>query len=125
MSDTPFRNMAKKIASNNGSDYMAMQYESGRARSHAWWRNVVEHGAWNGPGSTRVGPPDPEAISGIAQLFGTSTEQVCAMIAADWYGVHPDIDVSARVLRLAPLLERLSEDDADLVEALSRRLSAS
>jgi hypothetical protein len=123
MSETPFRDVAKKIAESNGHDYTAMQYESERARSHAWWRNIVQHGAWNGPGATRVGPPDPEALGGIAELFGTSVEQVSRMVAADWYGVHPDVEVSARVLRLAPVLEELSDSDADLVESVARRLA--
>jgi hypothetical protein len=45
------------------------------------------------------------------------------MIAADWYGVHPDTEISTRVRRLAPALEALSEGDAELVDALARRLA--
>ena len=45
------------------------------------------------------------------------------MIAADWYGVQPDVEVSSRVLRLAHVLDELSDSDADLVEALARRLA--
>lgn len=99
-----------------------MQHGSDRARSHAWWKNLVEYGAWEGPG-VRVGPPSPEALAGIAKLFGTSEEQVCAMIAADWYGVHPDTELSARTQRLGPVLDKLSDSDADLVEAVAQRLS--
>ncbi|WAH99762.1 hypothetical protein [Arthrobacter sp. MMS18-M83] len=101
-----------------------MAHESERARSHGWWRNLVEYGAWNGPGSNRVAPPDPQAIPGIAKLFGTTEEQVRAMVAADWYHVYPDTEISARVQRLAPLLDRLTDDDADLAEKLVRRLDA-
>jgi len=69
-----------------------------------------------------TGPPDREALPGIAKLFGTTTDQVAAMIAADWYGVHPDTDISARALRLGPTLDQLAESDAELVERLAQRL---
>jgi hypothetical protein len=112
--------MARTLA--RQMDYVTMSVMCERARSHAWWKNLVEHGAWGGF-SGRVGPPDPEALAGIAKLFGTTEEQVAAMIAADWYGVHPDTEVSTRALALGPLLDQLSEPDLDLVEALVRRLA--
>jgi hypothetical protein len=56
-------------------------------------------------------------------FFGTTEDQVSAMIAADWYGVHPDAEISARALRLSPALDSLSEADAELVETLARRLA--
>jgi hypothetical protein len=121
MSDTPFRETASKIA--RSKDYITMSVESDRARSHGWWRNVIEYGAWHGPGSTRVGPPDPEALAGIAKLFGTSTKQVATMVAADWYDVHPDTEISSRTLRLGPAFDRLDESDAQIVETLIRRLT--
>jgi hypothetical protein len=120
MTETPFRDTAHKIA--RSMDFMTMSFNSGRARSHGWWRNLVEHGPWRGPGATRVGPPDPEALPGIARLFGTSEDQVRIMVAADWYGVHPNQDVSALARRLSPALDRLSEEDVELVQALLRRL---
>jgi hypothetical protein len=100
-----------------------MSFDSQRARSHGWWKNLVEHGAWQGPNTTRVGPPDREALPGIAKLFGTTVDQVAAMVAADWYEVYPDTEVSARALRLSPALDRLSEADAELVEKLAMRLA--
>jgi hypothetical protein len=101
-----------------------MSVECGRARSHTWWKRLVEHGPWGqGPGYGRVGPPDPEALEGIAELFGTTVEQVAAMVAADWYGVNPDTDVSTRVLRLGPVLDNLDDADAELVKSLAHRLS--
>ncbi len=123
MSREPFRDIAIKIAEN--TDYITMSVNSDRARSHGWWRNLVEHGAWGGPGTTRVGPPDPEALPGIAALFGTSKEQVAKMVAADWYDVDCDAQPSPRTTRLAPMLERLSDYDAELVRKLVRRLSKS
>ncbi|WP_329259541.1 hypothetical protein OG417_22775 [Actinoallomurus sp. NBC_01490] len=121
MSSSPFRDTARKIA--RDKDYYTMAWESDRARSHGWWKNLVEYGAWRGPGSSRVGPPDPEALDGIAKLFGTTVERVSAMIAADWYGVRPDTDLSARVLSLGPVLDGLTDADAELVESLARRLA--
>ncbi len=100
-----------------------MSVGSDRVRSHGWWRNVVHYGAWNGPGDARVGPPTPEAVDGIAKLFGLDKSHVNAMIAEDWYGVAPTSGPSARVQRLAPLIDKLSEQDADLIEAIIRRIS--
>ena len=45
------------------------------------------------------------------------------MIAADWYGVHGDTELSTRVQRLGPTLDDLGEADFDLVESLINRLS--
>ncbi len=100
-----------------------MSYESDRARSHGWWKNLVEHGAWGGRNGNRVGPPTPETLPGIAKLFGTTVEQVAAMVAADWYDVYPDADVSARALALGPTLDRIDESDAALLETLAKRLA--
>src|SRR2546429_7152870 len=99
-----------------------MSVDSERARSHAWWKNLVDHGAWGGY-SGRVAPPDREALPGIAKLFGTTEEQGAAMVAADWYGVVPDAPPSARVTRLAPPLDALDADDAEIVSKLVQRLS--
>jgi len=122
MSDSPFRDLAQEIARN--SDYITMSVNSDRARSHGWWKNLVEYGAWAGPGTTRVGPPDPEALSGIAKLFGVTEDQVAAMVAADWYGVGSESELSARVLRLGPLIDELEVVDAKLVERLIHRLAS-
>jgi hypothetical protein len=121
MSTTPFRDTAMII--NKTKDYLTMSVECDRARSHGWWKNMVEYGAWQGPGNNRVGPPDPEALDGIAKLFGTTREQVATMVAADWYGVYPDTDISARTLRLGPALDDLTDTDAEMLEALARRLA--
>ena len=44
------------------------------------------------------------------------------MIAVDWYGVGSQLGLTARVRQLGPVLDELSEADADLVEQLARRL---
>lgn len=118
---TPFRDTAARIAKDKG--YLAMSVGSDGARSHTWWKRLVEYGPWQTRGYGRLGPPDPEALDGIAKLFGTAAEQVAVMVAADWYEVRPTGDVSARVRRLGPLLDRLNEADAELVMDLVRRLA--
>jgi hypothetical protein len=45
------------------------------------------------------------------------------MIAADFYGVIGDKSYSARVQRLAPLIDALDEMDADFIEGLIQRFS--
>jgi hypothetical protein len=62
-------------------------------------------------------------IAGIAKLFGTTQQQVRAMITEEWFGIAPD-EVSNRVRRLAPQINGLEEGDFELVEALVNRLSA-
>lgn len=101
-----------------------MDAESGRARSHGWWRRLVEDGPWGkGYRTGRVGPPDREALEGIAKLFGTSPTRVAEMVAADWYGVSTEMEVSDRVLNLSHVLDALSHEDAKLVEDIARRLA--
>jgi len=123
MTHTPFRDAARRLPEARQRDYAAMQVKSDRARSHGWWRNLVEYGAWSGPNATRVAPPDREALTGIAKLFETTEEHVAEMVAADWYGVHPDLEVSPAALRLAPTLAQLGDDDLDLLETIARRLA--
>jgi len=123
MVEGPFREAARRIAV-SGKDYISMSVLSDRARSHGWWRNVVEYGPWQGPGETRVGPPTPEAVHGIAKLFGTTPERVSEMIAADWYGVEKNSEFSARVKKLAPNIDLLDEADAELVDQMIRRFLA-
>jgi hypothetical protein len=122
MSDTPFWDAARELA--RKMDYVEMQVRSDRARSHAWWRRMVEYGPWGGGTSSagRVGPPEREAIPGIAKLFGTTPERVAEMIAADWYGVRTEADVSERVLNFRHLIDALDPDDVLLVDHILRRL---
>lgn len=122
MSDTPFMDKAKELARSMG--YPAMQVHSDDALSHAWWRRLVQYGPWGeGPKTGRVTPPSPERLEGIAKLFGTTPERVAQMIAADWYGVRRGIAVSDRVLNVSHLIDRLSDEDAELHAALLRRLT--
>lgn len=99
-----------------------MSVECDRVRSHSWWRNLVEYGAWSGP-NARVGPPTPDEFDGIAKLFRTTREQVAAMIAADWYGIQPDERFSTRVMNLAPLLDQLTEEQADALSVIIQAMA--
>jgi hypothetical protein len=119
MTDTPFRDTAKALAER--MDYVAMQVGCDKARSHSWWRNVVEHGPWKGQ-QGRTAPPTPDEWAGIAKLFGTTEDQVCAMIAADWFGVQPGTEASARVMKLAPLIDELTEKEAEAVGVIVRSM---
>ncbi|MFF4835495.1 hypothetical protein [Streptomyces sp. NPDC001315] len=121
MTNTPFRDTAKALAER--MDYIAMQVGCDRARSHSWWRNVVEHGPWKGQ-QGRTAPPTPDEWAGIAKLFGTTEDQVCAMISADWFGVQPGAEVSARVMKLAPLLDELTEKEAEAVGVIVRSMTS-
>lgn len=106
-------------------DWVVMSVKADQARSHSWMKNMVENGAWGKAGTSRVGPPTPDAFAGLAKLLGTSEDAVASMIAADFYGVGDSGGYSARVQRLAPMIESLTDDDADLVELLVGRLNAS
>ncbi|MBB1256537.1 hypothetical protein H3146_24765 [Streptomyces sp. OF3] len=119
MTNTPFRDTASALALS--MDYIAMQVGCDRARSHSWWRNVVEYGPWKGQ-QGRTAPPSPDEWAGIAKLFGTTEEQVRAMIAADWFGVQTGSEVSARVMNLAPLLDELTEKEAAAVGVVIRSM---
>jgi hypothetical protein len=137
MSTTPFRDLVQSMIEANRGDYVALQYGCDSARSHSWWRNVDRYGAWGAivsPGytgsparATRVGPPKPDEIPGIARLFNTTEDQVRRMIAADWYGVpiKNDPRTSALVRRLGPVLDQLDRDDVALIELLLSRLPSS
>ncbi|QIK74114.1 hypothetical protein [Nocardioides piscis] len=122
MSTTPFQDAARDVARRTGDDYVRMQVDCEGARSHAWWRNLVRHGAWE-PAGSRVGPPTPEAIPGIAALFSTTEDQVARMIAADWYGVQSEAQASAQAQKIAAVLGTLDQDDLDLVDDLVGRLA--
>jgi hypothetical protein len=122
MSGTPFWDKTRQLA--QSMDYTAMQVYSDNALSHGWWRRMAQHGPWGeAPGTGRVNPPSPERLEGIAKLFGTTEQRVAEMIAEDWYEVHAGFDVSARVLNLSHLIDGLSDEDAEYVESLVRRLS--
>ena len=101
-----------------------MDLGSDRARSHSWWKKLAERDAWGMTGGGgRVGPPGPDAIPGIAKLFGTDETTVRQMIAADWFGVHPDQPLTPGVQRIVPLLTGLSLESLDVVAALVVRLN--
>lgn len=122
MTQTPFRDSLKKLNS-AGKDWQAMSYESDKARSHSWFRNMVEYGAWGTTtNGARVGPPTPDEFKGLAKLLGTTADQIASMVVADFYGVDTGDGFSARMQRLAPIIDGLAEADAELIENTARRL---
>src|SRR5258706_15872904 len=121
MKSNPFLDRPTEIARSKA--YTTMSIDSGKARSHTWWRRLVENGPWGPDIGFRVTPPPPEAIKGIAKLFHTSPNRVREMIAADWYEVPPRSDVSPRALNLSHVLDTLSDEDAKLVETVACRLA--
>jgi len=95
--------------------YADLEAGSDRARSTAWFNNLVNRGP------EAVSPPTQETFAGFARLFGVTPQDVALMIAEEWYGAR-QTELSARVRGLAPRLDRLSNEDAALVEALVQRL---
>ncbi|MFJ4060702.1 hypothetical protein [Streptomyces albogriseolus] len=98
--------------------YEQMAEESGGTRSASWWRHVqLEQ-------TDRFNPPPPKDLPGIAKLFGGTEKQVAAMIAHEFYGVtrFPDLR-SEQERRFAKDLNTLSEEDADLVLEIVKRMN--
>lgn len=123
MTTSPFRESLKKLSA-AGKDWQAMSYESDRARSHSWFRNMTEYGAWGTTtNGARVGPPTPDEFAGLAKLLGTTSDQIASMVVADFYGVDTGNGFSARMQRLSPIIDGLAEADAELIEIAARRLS--
>lgn len=116
MSDTPFLERAEQISLRLTYEEMAKS-----AYSASWWRKLVRYGPWGD--RDQIHPPTVDKLDGIAQLFRTTRHHVAQMIALDWYGVQVGIGFSARVKRLIPLIDGLSDRDATLIESLLLRLS--
>jgi hypothetical protein len=122
MTTSPLRDSLTKLRA-SGMDYIVMSVNADQARSHSWLKNMAEQGAWGKAGAGRVGPPTPDQFPGLAKLLGTTEESVAAMVATDFYGVDTSVGYSARVRRIAPILDTLEEPDADLVEQMVARLA--
>ncbi|MFE1285977.1 hypothetical protein [Streptomyces sp. NPDC058751] len=116
MTETPFTSRVQHLF--KYITYEQMCDQSGGTRSASWWRHVqLEH-------TDLYNPPPPKDIPGIARLFGATEEQVAGMIAREFYGVsrYPNLR-SERERHFAPYLNALSEEDADLVLDLVKRLN--
>lgn len=118
---SPLQDSLNKLRS-EGLDWLDMSVKANRARSHSWLKNMAENGAWGQAGAGRVGPPTPSEFAGLAQLLGTTEDAIARMVAADFYGVDTSDGYSARVQRMAPAIDALSEADASLIEELVARL---
>ncbi|MFJ4469179.1 hypothetical protein ACIP2X_17025 [Streptomyces sp. NPDC089424] len=110
---TPFRDRVLEL--HKSMRYTDMAQACDKVRQESWWNEVA-----NGKD---VGPPYRDRdIDGIAKLFQTTADQVRAMVAEQWLGVAP-AHLSDRVKRLAPQIDSLDGDDAELVEAFTDRLA--
>ncbi|GGW79571.1 hypothetical protein GCM10010383_03950 [Streptomyces lomondensis] len=109
-----FTERARTLAS-----YMTLaEMEAGcdHVRKASWWSRITRF-------DESVQPPVyDEEIAGIAKLFGTTREQVRAMIAEEWLGVAPE-KVSSRVKRIMPQVDALEDADFKMVEQLVNRLT--
>jgi hypothetical protein len=121
MTKTPFQDSLQQL-NRSGKDWVTMSVEADRARSHSWLKNMAEQGAWGSTGGGRVGPPTPDEFGGLAKLLGTTADQVAAMVVADFYGIDSGAGFSARVQRIAPTIDELAEEDAEVIERLATRL---
>lgn len=101
-------------ANHNGMTFTTMSYRSNQKRSQVWFNNVAN-------GSSGVNPPPPDIVPDIAKALGITSDQCAALICEGWYQVRSE-EVSARVRRLAPALDALTDADADLIEQLAMRL---
>lgn len=110
----PFWDRAREVSGN--MTYTGMAEGSLNARSHNWWRQLVESGP------SKVSPPGPETLDGIAALFGVAPERVAEMVAEDWFGVRVSGE-SDRVLNTRHLIDSLDEGDAVVLEGVLRRLA--
>lgn len=116
MTETPFTSRVQHLFKH--ITYEQMAEESGGTRSASWWRHVhLEQ-------TDLFNPPPPKDLPGIAKLFGTTEEQVAAMIAHEFYGVarYPNLR-SERERHFAQDLNALSAEDSDLVLELVKRLN--
>ena len=113
--DRPFTSKVRGLRA-RGKRYADLEAGCQRARSTAWFNNLV-----NSSDPWAVSPPGDDALDGLATLMGTTRRRVQEMIAEEWYQVRRT-DFSPRVHDLASRLDGLSEDDAALVEALVQRL---
>lgn len=109
----PFTRRIMEVKDRRGYRYADLEARCNRARSTAWFNNVV-----NG---RPVSPPTDSTLADLAALLETTERHVAEMVAEEWYGVMVT-DHSPRVRALAPRLDALSKDDAALVEQLIQRL---
>ncbi|MGC9536534.1 hypothetical protein [Streptomyces sp. UG1] len=93
-----------------------MEQACNGVRKASWWGRVARYDETTQP------PFYDSEIAGIAALFGTTQDQVRAMIVEEWFGIAPP-RVSGRVKLIAPQVDALAEGDFHLVEGLVNRLA--
>jgi hypothetical protein len=93
-----------------------MEEACGRVRKASWWGRVARND------ETTLPPFYDDELDGIAMLFGTTREQVRAMITEEWFGVA-STPASSRIKRLAPQIDTLTDADFDLIQNVANRLA--
>lgn len=110
----PFQNMILTL--NQRITYATMAVKCLHVRSDGWFNTVAL-------GYPDIRPPEPKILGQLGRAFGMTQEQVAALVAESWYGVR-SADVSDRVRKLAPAIDALDDESAELVGALVARLAA-
>jgi hypothetical protein len=110
---TPFADRVRHI---NAIFHTYAQMAATTGRSAAWWNNLAL--------GKVVNPPPRELVPGMASMLGVPERRVREMIAEEWYDVRPDDSASRRALALSSDLTMLDEADYEIVEKLTRHLSA-
>jgi hypothetical protein len=100
-----------------GLRYIDLETESNRARSTAWFNNLV-----NARTPWKVSPPSRESFAGLCKLFDVDEALLRQWIAQEWYGSEV-AKFSPRVVALARQIDELDQKDAELVAALIARLT--
>jgi hypothetical protein len=118
LADRPFTRQVRALT--DRFTYERIARRVGYARSTAWLNNLVNQELMSNRGWA-VNPPEPRTWAKFADAFGVTADDVRRMIAHEWLQVK-QADHSERVIALAAGLDKLSDEDAELISQLVRRL---
>jgi len=118
LNERPFTALVNRCR-RDGLRYEDLDRNSHRARSSAWFNNLVN--SYRGP--WKVAPPSPEAWPGLATLLGISEQHVREAIAREWFGVGPDVSTTADVRQIIDIARDLDPSDLALLRLVAQRLS--
>lgn len=112
----PFTQRVVALRQTKRLTYQGLARGCRNQRSSAWFNTLVNRG-----GTWGVNPPPQAAFDGLCALLGVAEEELRAMIAEEWFGVTRSA-ASDRMKEIGMVLDRLSQEDYELVTALARRL---
>jgi hypothetical protein len=118
LTDRPFTRQVRALT--HRFTYERIAQRVGYARSTTWLNNLVNRELMSGRGWS-AGPPEPTTWAKFAEAFGVTVDDVRRMIAHEWLQVK-QADHSERVTALATRLDKLSDEDAELISQLVSRL---